>query len=155
MRGLRAFPDRAVLDLPGVDGAERRQWLVALAPRAIRTAPATKSAGHSSGSSDFVGNAQSSSIPGRTSPRTTDRSCRSCSGPGDSNASGRSRPAADQARSRTQRPRARSARTSVEQTGVSRVTVGSIERGEHPASVLAHRKLAGSLAVDIGELPGD
>ena len=39
--------------------------------------------------------------------------------------------------------------------GVSRVTVGSIERGEHPASVLAYRKLAGALAVPIGELLGD
>lgn len=36
--------------------------------------------------------------------------------------------------------------------GVSRVTVGSIERGDHPASVLAYRRLAKVLGVDLGEL---
>ena len=36
--------------------------------------------------------------------------------------------------------------------GVSRVTVGSIERGEHPASVLAFRRLADALGVDLGRL---
>jgi transcriptional regulator with XRE-family HTH domain len=37
-------------------------------------------------------------------------------------------------------------------SGVSRVTVGSIERGDHPASVLAYRKLARAFGVRISEL---
>ena len=37
-------------------------------------------------------------------------------------------------------------------SGVSRVTVGSIERGDHPASVLAYRRLAGALGVQLSEL---
>lgn len=36
--------------------------------------------------------------------------------------------------------------------GVSRVTVGSIERGDHSASVLAYVRLAGALDVPVGEL---
>ena len=36
--------------------------------------------------------------------------------------------------------------------GVSRVTVGSIERGDHPASVLAYRRLAKAFGVDLSEL---
>ena len=46
-------------------------------------------------------------------------------------------------------------------SGVSRVTVGSIERGDHPASVLAYRRLATALDVhlsvllDEGEPKGD
>ena len=39
-----------------------------------------------------------------------------------------------------------------ERAGVSRVTVGSIERGDHPASVVAFRRLADALRVEIGEL---
>lgn len=39
-----------------------------------------------------------------------------------------------------------------ERAGVSRVTVGSIERGYHPASVVAFRRLADALGVEIGEL---
>ncbi|MFL6128311.1 MAG: helix-turn-helix transcriptional regulator [Mycobacteriales bacterium] len=37
-------------------------------------------------------------------------------------------------------------------SGVSRVTLGSIERAEHAASVLAYRRLARALDRDIGEL---
>lgn len=37
-------------------------------------------------------------------------------------------------------------------SGVSRVTVGSIERGDHPASVLAYRRLARDFRVDLSEL---
>jgi transcriptional regulator with XRE-family HTH domain len=37
-------------------------------------------------------------------------------------------------------------------SGVSRVTVGSIERGDHPASVLAYRKLARAFGVPLSEL---
>lgn len=37
-------------------------------------------------------------------------------------------------------------------SGVSRVTVGSIERGDHPASVLAYRRLAGAFGVRVSEL---
>lgn len=36
--------------------------------------------------------------------------------------------------------------------GVSRVTVGSIERGDHPASVLAYARLASALGLAVGEL---
>jgi transcriptional regulator with XRE-family HTH domain len=36
--------------------------------------------------------------------------------------------------------------------GVSRVTVGSIERGDHPASVLAYRRLALAFGVGLSEL---
>ena len=36
--------------------------------------------------------------------------------------------------------------------GVSRVTVGSIERGDHPASVLAYARLAAVLGLVVGEL---
>lgn len=36
--------------------------------------------------------------------------------------------------------------------GVSRVTVGSVERGEHPASVLAYARLAAALGLPPGEL---
>lgn len=39
-----------------------------------------------------------------------------------------------------------------ERAGVSRVTVGSIERGDHPASVVAYRRLADALSVEIGDL---
>lgn len=39
-----------------------------------------------------------------------------------------------------------------DRTGVSRVTVGSIERGDHPASVIAFRRLADALGVETGEL---
>lgn len=39
-----------------------------------------------------------------------------------------------------------------ETSGVSRVTVGSIERGEHAASVLAYRRLARALEVELSEL---
>lgn len=39
-----------------------------------------------------------------------------------------------------------------ERCGVSRVTVGSIERGDHPASVVAFRRLADALSVEIGQL---
>jgi transcriptional regulator with XRE-family HTH domain len=35
------------------------------------------------------------------------------------------------------------------------VTLGSIERGEHAASVLTYRKLARALDRDIGELLGE
>jgi DNA-binding XRE family transcriptional regulator len=35
---------------------------------------------------------------------------------------------------------------------VSRVTLGSIERGDHAASLLAYRKLARALGRDVGEL---
>lgn len=37
-------------------------------------------------------------------------------------------------------------------SGVSRVTVGSIERGDHPASVLAFRRLSGALGLTVSEL---
>jgi transcriptional regulator with XRE-family HTH domain len=37
-------------------------------------------------------------------------------------------------------------------SGVSRVTVGSIERGDHPASVLAYRRLAQAFGVTMSEL---
>ena len=37
-------------------------------------------------------------------------------------------------------------------SGVSRVTVGSIERGDHPASVLAYRRLAEAFGVAVSEL---
>lgn len=37
-------------------------------------------------------------------------------------------------------------------SGVSRVTVGSIERGDHPASVLAYRKLAKAFEIGLDEL---
>ena len=37
-------------------------------------------------------------------------------------------------------------------SGVSRVTLGSIERGEHAASLLAYRRLARALGRDLGEL---
>ena len=40
-------------------------------------------------------------------------------------------------------------------SAVSRVTLGSIERGEHAASVLTYRKLARALDRDIGELLGE
>lgn len=40
-------------------------------------------------------------------------------------------------------------------SGVSRVTLGSIERGEHAASRLAYRKLAGALGRNLGELLGE
>lgn len=36
--------------------------------------------------------------------------------------------------------------------GVSRVTVGSIERGHQPASVLAYARLADALGLPVGEL---
>jgi transcriptional regulator with XRE-family HTH domain len=36
--------------------------------------------------------------------------------------------------------------------GVSRVTLGSIERGEHPAVVLSYSRLARALSVSLGEL---
>lgn len=39
--------------------------------------------------------------------------------------------------------------------GVSRVTVGSIERGDHPASVLAYARLAAVLGVPVSELLAD
>ena len=35
---------------------------------------------------------------------------------------------------------------------VSRVTLGSVELGEHPASVLVFARLAGALDVSLGEL---
>ncbi len=35
---------------------------------------------------------------------------------------------------------------------VSRVTLGSIERGDHAASLLTYRKLARALGRDVGEL---
>jgi DNA-binding XRE family transcriptional regulator len=38
------------------------------------------------------------------------------------------------------------------ESGVSRVTVGSIERGDHPASVLAYRRLARAFGVRVSEL---
>lgn len=40
-------------------------------------------------------------------------------------------------------------------SGVSRVTLGLIERGEHAASLLAYRKLARALDRDLGELVGE
>lgn len=36
--------------------------------------------------------------------------------------------------------------------GVSRVTVGSIERADHPASVIAYARLAGALGLSLAEL---
>ena len=36
--------------------------------------------------------------------------------------------------------------------GVSRVTLGAIERGEHGAGILTYRTLAAGLGRDIGEL---
>lgn len=36
--------------------------------------------------------------------------------------------------------------------GVSRVTVGSIERADHPAVVLAYRRLSEALGLTLGEL---
>jgi transcriptional regulator with XRE-family HTH domain len=36
--------------------------------------------------------------------------------------------------------------------GVSRVTVGSIERADHPAVVLAYRRLAEALGLPLAEL---
>lgn len=36
--------------------------------------------------------------------------------------------------------------------GVSRVTVGSIERGDHPAAVTTYRRLSNALDVDLGQL---
>ena len=36
--------------------------------------------------------------------------------------------------------------------GVSRVTLGSIERGEHAAQVLTYVKIAHALACDVGDL---
>ena len=39
-----------------------------------------------------------------------------------------------------------------EQSGVTRVTVGSLERGDHPASVLAYVKVANGLGVPPAEL---
>ena len=36
--------------------------------------------------------------------------------------------------------------------GVSRVTVGSIERADHPAVVLAYRRLAQAQGVSLGKL---
>ena len=38
--------------------------------------------------------------------------------------------------------------------GVSRVTVGSIERGDHPAAVTAYRRFADALDVRLGRLLG-
>lgn len=37
---------------------------------------------------------------------------------------------------------------------VSRVTVGSIERGDHPASVLSYIRLARALGLSVAELLG-
>ena len=42
-----------------------------------------------------------------------------------------------------------------ERSGVTRVTVGSLERGDHPASVLAYVKVAKGLGVPLAELLGD
>jgi transcriptional regulator with XRE-family HTH domain len=39
-------------------------------------------------------------------------------------------------------------------TGVSRVTVGSVERGEHPSGVLTYVRLARTLGVSLDELLG-
>ena len=39
-----------------------------------------------------------------------------------------------------------------ERSGVTRVTVGSLERGDHPASVLAYVKVANGLGVPLAEL---
>ena len=39
-----------------------------------------------------------------------------------------------------------------ELAAVSRVTLGSIERGEHAAGLLTYRKLAHGLGVDVGDL---
>ena len=36
--------------------------------------------------------------------------------------------------------------------GVSRVTVGSLERGDHPASVVAYARVARALNLPVGEL---
>ncbi len=40
-------------------------------------------------------------------------------------------------------------------SGVSRVTVGSIERADHPAGALAYRRLAAALGVPLGERLAD
>jgi transcriptional regulator with XRE-family HTH domain len=40
-------------------------------------------------------------------------------------------------------------------SGLSRVTLSSIERGEHAAGVLTYRKLARALGGDVGELLGE
>lgn len=40
-------------------------------------------------------------------------------------------------------------------SGVSRVTVGSVERGDHPGSVLAYHKLAKALDMRISDLLDD
>lgn len=37
-------------------------------------------------------------------------------------------------------------------SGVSRVTLGSIERGDHAASLMTYRKVARALRWDVGEL---
>ena len=37
-------------------------------------------------------------------------------------------------------------------SGISRVTVGSIERADHPASVIAYARLAGALGLSLAEL---
>jgi transcriptional regulator with XRE-family HTH domain len=42
-----------------------------------------------------------------------------------------------------------------EAAGVGRVTVGSIERGDHPASVLAVWRLADALGMPVAELLED
>ena len=40
-------------------------------------------------------------------------------------------------------------------SGLSRVTLSSIERGEHAAGVLTYRKVARALGKDVGELLRD
>lgn len=45
-----------------------------------------------------------------------------------------------------------SRRSSGRPQGCPRVTVGSIERGDHPASVLAYRRLARTFGVPVSEL---
>jgi transcriptional regulator with XRE-family HTH domain len=42
-----------------------------------------------------------------------------------------------------------------ERSGFTRVTVGSLERGDHPASVLAYVKVARALGVPLAELLAD
>jgi transcriptional regulator with XRE-family HTH domain len=37
-------------------------------------------------------------------------------------------------------------------SGLSRVTLGSIERGDHPATVLTYRKLARAFGIPLSEL---
>lgn len=39
-----------------------------------------------------------------------------------------------------------------ERSAVSRVTLGSIERGEHSASLTTYRKVADGLGIDVGDL---